>query len=148
VQVTAQDPGVVGSLPLEPPQQIEEVDPSLQLAIGVMSQGIPKLCAIGVNASFRKYSANVSVSGNGVGASAGSHSAGTPAPQNTGTGKNTVPIGGPNGTVPFSVYHNSKGVANGVTSVSADLKVKKIGVSPYINLGTYTPNLSDPQNCP
>ena len=123
-------------------------DPSLALAIGVMSQGIPKLCAVGVNLSVRKYSANVSVSGNGAGATAGSHSVGTNAPQNTGTGKNTFPIGGPNGMVPFSVYHNSKGAMNGITSVSADLKVKKVGVSPYINVGTYTPNLSDPQNCP
>jgi len=128
--------------------QILDVDPSLALATAVMSQGIPKACAMGVTASFKKFTANVSISGNGVGASFGTHSVGTPAPQNTGTGKVSVPLGGPNGTVPFSVYHNSKGVLNGVTSVSADLTVKKIGITPYVNLGTYTPNIKDPQNCP
>jgi hypothetical protein len=38
VQVTAQDPGVVGALPLETPQVQQQIDPIQQLAIGVNQQ--------------------------------------------------------------------------------------------------------------
>jgi RHS repeat-associated protein len=127
-------------------------DPSLGLAIGVMSQGIPKLCGIGVTANLGKLKAGASASGNGVGGNVNGHSAGTETPQNTGSGKVTVPIGGPNGTVPFNVHYNGSGPLRGVTSVDAGGTVKtrfgKVGVNGYVNVGTYTPNISDPQNCP
>ena len=52
-------------------------------------------------------------------------------------------------TVPVGVYLSpSDPSGNSVSSVSVDLTVKNVGVTAYMNLGTRTPNLSDPQNCP
>lgn len=45
-------------------------DPSLALATAVMSQGIPKLCPVGVTATIRKNSVGVSATGSGVGGTA------------------------------------------------------------------------------
>jgi hypothetical protein len=127
-------------------------DPSLALATGVMSQGIPKLCAVGVSAKLGKLNGSASASGNGTGADVNGHRAGTETAQNNGSGKTTVPIGGPNGTVPFNVHDNGSGPMRGMTSIDAGGTVKtpfgKVGVNVYINVGTYTPNLSDPGNCP
>ncbi len=103
------DPGVVGAPPLEPSQITQEIDPSLALATGVMNFGIPKLCAIGITATFRNNSVTLSSSGLGTGAGFNKHTVGTVTPQNAGTGSKTLPIGGPNGTVPFSAHYDSKG---------------------------------------
>jgi RHS repeat-associated protein len=147
VVVTAQDPGVVGALPLEPPQQIEEVDPSLQLALGVMNFGIPKLCAAGITASFHKFNAGVSASGNGVGATANGHATSHYTPQAKGVDMRSASRAFK--AIPFGVnLAPSDPSGNTINSVSADATVKKIGVTAYINVGTYTPNIHDPKNCP
>jgi RHS repeat-associated protein len=146
VQVTAQDPGVVGALPLEPPQQIQEVDPSLQLALGVMNFGIPKLCAAGITASFRKFNAGVSASGNGVGATANGHSSSHYTPQAKGVDMRSASRAFK--SIPFGVnLAPSDPSGNSINSVSADGTVKKVGVTAYVNIGTYTPNINDPKNC-
>jgi hypothetical protein len=127
-------------------------DTSLALATGVMSQNTPKVCGIGVSITAGKLKAGASASAAGVGGNINGHSAGTETSQSEGTGKVTIPIGGPNGTIPFNLHHNGSGVMNGLTSVDAGGSVKtrfgKVGVSAYVNVGTYTPSLSDPRNCP
>ncbi len=122
-------------------------DRSLALATAVMSQGIPKVCAIGVTATLRKNSVGVSASGSGVGGTANGHSSSGYTPQAGGVDmRSASPLFK---TVPVGVYLSpSDPSGNSVSSVSADGTVKKVGVTAYVNLGTYTPNLSDPQNCP
>jgi RHS repeat-associated protein len=123
----------------------QSAPPIQQIADGVMAFGIPTVCGIGVSASLGKLSGGASVSNNSAGGNVDGHSAGTETPKAEGSGHTPpIPIGGPaGGFVPFTVYYNSSG---NLTAVDAGLSVKtrfgKVGLTPYINLGTYSANMS------
>jgi len=136
-------------------QQPQQMDPSLALATGVMSQGIPKACAIGFSGNVGKAKVGVSASGNGVGGNINGHSAGTETPQASGVDMRSASPAFK--SFPVGVYLSPNDPSgNSVSSVSVGVNYKgKIGPVPvnisgqaYMNTGTYTPNVNDPQNCP